>query len=116
MTDARTVFEQELSAVLAARPELADRVDAVLQVEIAGEGGGVWAIDLTRANAPPTVRPGEDPAARCRIRIGGEDFAELLDGRQRWTDAFVRGKIAIAGDLVLALKLRKLFADFAPTG
>ena len=116
MTDARTVFEQELPTALAARPDLADRVDAVLQVEIAGEGGGVWTIDLTRDSALPFVRPGEDPAARCRIRIGSEDFAELLDGRQCWTDAFVRGKIGIAGDLVLALKLRKLFADLAPTG
>ena len=115
MTAARTVFEQAVPALLAARPELADRVDAVLQVEIAGEGGGVWAIDLTRG-APPSVRPGTDPAARCRIRIGSEDFAELLDGRQRWTDAFVRGKIAIEGDLVLALKLRKLFADLVPAG
>lgn len=116
MTDTRNVFEHTVPATLAAHPELAERVDAVLQVEIAGEGGGVWTIDLRRRDAPPTVRPGLDPTARCRIRIASEDFADLMAGGQRWTDAFVRGKIAIAGDLVLALKLRALFADLTPAG
>jgi hypothetical protein len=111
--EARTVFEEDLPRRLADHPDLPARVDAVLQVEIAGEGGGTWAIDLRRDAGPQRVRPGPDPAAACRIRISAGDFADLLAGRQRWTDAFVQGRIALDGDLLLALKLRKLFAELS---
>ena len=69
--DTRTLLGDELPRRLVEHPELPERVDAVLQVEIAGEGGGTWAIDLRRAGGP-----------------------HRLDG-----------------DILLALKLRKLFAE-----
>jgi SCP-2 sterol transfer family len=115
MTEARAVFEERVPELLAARPDLAERVDALLEVEVTGEGGGLWAIDLRRGT-PSAVRPGGDPAAACRIRLGHADFADLLAGRRRWTDAFVGGRIAIEGDLVTALKLRRLFAGETGSG
>ena len=111
--DVRTLFEEDLPRRLADFPELPERVDAVLQVEIAGEGGGTWANDLKRDGGQQRVQLGADPTAACRIRIAAGDFADLLAGRQRWTDAFVQGRIALDGDLLLALKLRKLFAELS---
>ena len=108
MTDPRTVFDEAVPAQLAAHPELAERVDAVLQVDIDGTAGGTWSFDLRRDHAPPTVAPGPHPEAKVRVRIDAADFRDLMDGRQRWTDAFVRGKIRFEGDLVVALKLRNL--------
>lgn len=108
--DIRGVFEQQIPAQLARHPDLPEQVDAVLQVEIDGDGGGVWVIDLTRANGPPRVVSGPHPAPKVRVRIEESDFVDLMCGRQRWTDAFVQGKIDFRGDLVTALKLRKLFA------
>jgi putative sterol carrier protein len=109
---ARTLSAEELPRRLADHPELPERVDAVHQIEIASEGGGTWAIDLTRDGGPERVRQGPDPAA-CRVRIAAGDFADLLAGRQRWTDAFVQGRISLDGDLLLALKLRELFAELS---
>lgn len=112
MTDPRTVFAETVPERLAAHPELAAQVDAVLRVDVDGPDGGVWTIDLRRDHAPGTVVPGPHPAAKVRVRIVDADFRDLMAGRQRWTDAFVRGKIRIEGDLVLALKLRTLLATY----
>ena len=116
MIDVRAVFEQDVAAELARRPKLAAEVDAVLQVEIAGEGGGTWTLDLTRAHAPPAVVAGPHPDAAVRITIAHDDFVALMTGRQRWTDAFVQGKFDVQGNLVTALKLRKLFAAYGGSG
>ena len=113
MADVRAVFEEQVAAELARRPELATEVDAVLQVEIAGAGGGIWTIDLTRAHAPPSVVVGAHADPAVRIAIAHDDFVDLVTGNQRWTDAYVRGKIDVRGNLVTALKLRKLFATAA---
>ena len=110
MTDPRSVFEEMVPARLAAHPELADQLDAVLQVDIAGPEGGSWSIDLRRDHAPARVDPGPHSEARVRIEITAADFRNLLAGRRRWTDAFVQGGIRFDGDLVTALKLRKLLA------
>ena len=115
MDDVRRVFEEDVPAALAAHPELSDQVDAVLQVEVTGDGGGAWAIDLRRDHVP-RVLPGAYPDPACRIAIARDDFAALMDGRQRWTDAFVQGRIRFDGDLVTALKLRKLFAAYGEGG
>lgn len=112
MVDVRKVFEEDVPAALAAHPELSDQVNGVLQVDISGDGGGAWTIALLRGQAP-RVLPGTHPSPTCRIRIEGGDFVELMDGRQRWTDAFVHGRIAVEGDIVTALKLRNLLASFA---
>ena len=80
-------------------------------MEIAGPRGGTWAIDLTRDGGPDRVARGDDPRTRVRIRIAEGDLANLHAGRQRWTDAFVRVRIDLRGDILLALKLRKLFAE-----
>jgi hypothetical protein len=116
MTDVRAVFEEQVAAELARRPELAAQVDAVLQVEIAGAGGGIWAIDLTRAHAPPSVVAGAHVGPAVRITIAHDDFVDLVTGNQRWTDAYVRGKIDVRGNLVTALKLRTLFAAVDAAG
>jgi SCP-2 sterol transfer family len=113
MIDVRSVFERRVAEQLAAHPELAERVDAVLQVEIDGPTGGAWTIDLTRKNAPPRLTPGKSDHAKVRIAIAESDFADLIAGRQRWTDAFVKGKIDVEGNLVTAIKLRTLFAQLS---
>jgi hypothetical protein len=110
--DIPTFFENEVPHLLAARPEVAEQVNALLLVEIAGQNGGTWSIDL-RQGSRPSVAPGEHPDAKVRIRIPAVDFAELMDGRQRWTDAFVRGTVDIQGDLITAIKLRRLFVATA---
>jgi hypothetical protein len=111
MIDVRAVFEEEIAEKLARHPELAEQVNAVIQVEILGEGGGVWTIDLTKQNAPPKVIPGEHPKPKARVRVAHDDFVALMAGQERWTDAFVRGKIEYKGDFMFALKMRKLFAS-----
>lgn len=113
MTDVRTVFEEDLATQLAQHPELAKEVDAVLQIEITGEGGGTWTIDLSKEHAPPKVIPGEHSKPKVRFRIAHDDFIDLMSGKQRWTDAFVRGKIDVKGNLLTAMKLRKLFAAYS---
>jgi hypothetical protein len=91
-------------------PALPEPASAAVEVEIAGPGGGTWSIDPTRA---PHLAAGPHPAPAARVRIAGDDFAALVGGRLRWTDAFVAGRIEVTGDLVAAVRLRRLVAALA---
>jgi ubiquinone/menaquinone biosynthesis C-methylase UbiE len=80
---------EELASVLEHSRDRALRARAVVcVVEVQGEGGGIWTINL-RAD-PPRVQPGDTPGAECRIQVSSKDFLLLCqDPSQRdflvWT-------------------------------
>ena len=81
--------------------------DTTVVIEIAGDDPEIWTIAVRQGQAPQ-ILPGPHEKPTCRLRIARDDFADLLDGRLRWTDAFVRGRTAFEGNLAAAIALRKL--------
>jgi fatty-acid O-methyltransferase len=86
---------EALGARLERSRDRARAVAAVCVVEVLGEGGGTWTIDLCAD--PPRVLPGDGGGAECRLQISGQDFLSLdRDPSQRefllWT-----GRLKMSG-------------------
>lgn len=72
-----------------------------------GPGGkqGIWFVDCKNGNG--AVMRGGDVKADCTITIGDEDLVKLMLGKLNPQQAFFQGKLKIAGNMGLAMKLRE---------
>jgi putative sterol carrier protein len=106
--DIQNLFNVELPAQLSKYPDKAKEIGATFQINIDGEGGGKWFIDVS-ANGP-SASAGEKPAD-VTITMAVEDFQKLHENPQANGMAlFFAGKIKMQGNQMLAMKLNKLFS------
>ncbi|MBK8051439.1 MAG: LLM class F420-dependent oxidoreductase [Anaerolineales bacterium] len=106
MTTPTVIFER-IAGRVAADPTIAQRINAVYQFDVTGELGGSWVVDLL--NGTGEVRTGASDEADLIISIRDDDFMALATGKLNPMAAFGSGKVQIAGDPLLALKLQSLF-------
>lgn len=66
-------------------------------------GEASYHVDFTNGNA--VVAKGDAPAPNCTVTMAEPDFLALLSGKLNGQMAFMTGKLKIAGDFGLALKL-----------
>ncbi len=71
------------------------------------EGEGQWFVDVRDGGL--TVADGGGADADVTITTSSEVFADIVDGKQNPTTAYMTGKLKIKGDMGAALKLQKLF-------
>jgi putative sterol carrier protein len=102
---ASEVFEQQMPARLAAKPDLAQKINAVYKFVVNGDGGGTWIVDLKQPGGKITKGDGE---ANCTITVGAQDFVDIVNGKTNAQMAFMTGKLKVAGDMGLAMKLSQL--------
>jgi putative sterol carrier protein len=108
--DIQKLFNETLPEGIAKHADKAKEIGAKFQMNITGDGGGSWFIDLT-SDTGPSAKPGEG-AADCTITISAEDFQKLHENPQaNGMQLFFGGKLKVAGNQMLAMKLQKLF-DF----
>ncbi|MDE2184322.1 MAG: SCP2 sterol-binding domain-containing protein [Alphaproteobacteria bacterium] len=68
-----------------------------------GEEGTVY---IDGASTPNTVSDGAGkPAPQCTISVSLETFERMIKGELDGTSAFMQGKLRVAGDMGLAMKL-----------
>jgi putative sterol carrier protein len=107
--DIQKLFNETLPAGLAKAPDAAKEIGAKFQINITGEGGGEWFIDVS-ASGPSSVA-GNPGGADCTITISVEDFQKLQENPQaNGMQLFFAGKLKVSGNQMLAMKLQKLFA------
>lgn len=99
------IFEQ-MTQRIAAKPDLVHEVGAIFQFNITGEDGGSWVVDLK--NSPGSVISGTHDEADCVITVGQQDFDGIMSGELDPQAAFMMGRIKVAGNFMLATKLRSL--------
>jgi putative sterol carrier protein len=105
--DIQHLFNEQLPSQIAAHPDAAKAIGAKFQINITGDGGGEWHIDVSETG-PKAVKGNE--AADCTITISTEDFHKLLENPQaNGMQLFFTGKLKVAGNVMLAQKLNKLF-------
>ena len=89
------------------RPERARRVNAVIQFELSGEGGGNWYVTIKDGTC--TVTEGVSEAAQGTIIMTASDYAALAAGEIGGMKAFLTGRIKTKGDFTLLKKMETWF-------
>lgn len=56
-------------------------------------------------STPNSVSDGEGKSADCTISVSMETFEKMVKGELDGTSAFMQGKLRVAGDMSLAMKL-----------
>lgn len=103
--DIKKLFNESLPASLTKNAEDARTIGAKYQMNIVGEGE--WHIDVTSTG--PVCKAGTD-TADCTITVAAEDFPTLMENPQaNGMTLFLAGKLKVAGNQMLAMKLQKLF-------
>jgi putative sterol carrier protein len=67
-----------------------------------GDPGSVY---IDGKSAPNTVSDGDGKSADCTITLTLETFHKMVKGELDGTSAFMQGKLRVAGDMGLAMKL-----------
>lgn len=89
------------------RPEKAAGVEAVIQYHLTGEEAGDYIITL--ADDKCTVSEGVSESPKMTLTADSEIFKNVLLGKADGMQAFMQGKLKLAGDLNLAMKLTSMF-------
>jgi len=107
--DIQNLFNVEIPAKLQANAADAKAIGTKYQINITGEGGGEWFIDVS--DSGPSAIAGNPGNAACTITISSEDFQKLHENPDaNGMQLFFAGKLKVAGDQMAAMKLKKLFA------
>jgi len=67
-----------------------------------GEPGSVY---IDGKSTPNTATDGTGKTADCTISVGLDTFEKMVRGELDGTSAFMQGKLRVAGDMGLAMKL-----------
>ena len=103
--DVKKLFNEDLPAALAKNADDAKTIGAKYQLNITGEGE--WNIDVSSTG--PACKAGEGPSD-VSITVAAEDFQKLIENPQaNGMQLFFAGKLKVAGNQMLAMKLQKLF-------
>jgi putative sterol carrier protein len=88
-------------------PEAAEGVDAVIQYKLTGEEAGDYIITIQ--NGKCSVSEGIAASPTVTLTADGRDFGNVLLGKANGMQYFMMGKLKLAGDLNLAMKLTNFF-------
>ncbi|HTQ13756.1 MAG TPA: SCP2 sterol-binding domain-containing protein [Rhizomicrobium sp.] len=72
-----------------------------------GEPGSIL---IDGKTTPNTVSDGEGKSADCTITLALDTFEKMAKGELDGTSAFMQGKLRVAGDMGLAMKLGPILA------
>jgi len=93
-------FFEGLPGKLNAKPEKVAGMNCVYQFRVTD---AAWNVKL--ADGKVAVAEGEASAPNCTITMAEADFLDLVSGKLNGQMAFLTGKLKVAGDMGLALKL-----------
>lgn len=102
----KQLFEEQLPARFESKPDLASKINSTYKFVVNGDNGGTWVVDLTEGSGKVTEGDGN---AACTITVGDQDLVDIVNGKLNAQMAFMSGKLKVAGDMGLAMKLQSLF-------
>lgn len=88
--------------------EAAKGLDAVYQFDLSGDGGGKWHVIIKSETCEVKEGPAASPS--ITISMAAQDYVDMTTGKLNGQVAFMSGKLRIAGDMGLALRMQSLFA------
>ncbi len=89
------------------KPDAAQGIDAVVQFNLTGEGGGEYY--ATIKDGKFDYQAGIAPNPKMTITADAKDYAEIATGKMNPMAAFSSGKLKVGGDMMFAMKLASFF-------
>src|SRR5215472_9554496 len=109
MADAVPTTCKEVFAQMPAQfnKDAAKGLDAVYQFDLSGDGGGKWFVTIK--NETCDVKEGSHPSPNITISMASQDYVDMSTGKANGQMLFMSGRLRIAGDLGLALRMQSIF-------
>lgn len=104
MSEIAGVFEEMVKHF---SPDAAGDTAVSYLFDISGPKGGKWVLDI--ADKKCELVNGSVPSPTVTISLSDEDWLAIREGKLNSQMAFMQGKLRIAGDMNLAMKLQTMF-------
>jgi putative sterol carrier protein len=88
-------------------PEAAAGMDATLQLDLSGDGGGQWHMVIADQKLQLTPGPAANPS--MTLKMSSADYISMINGESNPMQLFMQGKVKVGGDMSLAMKMQSLF-------
>ncbi len=88
-------------------PEKAAGIDAVIQLDLAGDNGGQWWLKIADGQCEVHEGTADNPA--MTLKSTADDLYGVFVGETNAMAAFMQGKIKVVGDMSLAIKMQTMF-------
>jgi putative sterol carrier protein len=103
---------EQVKAIFDAMPQnlnadAAKGMNAVIQFNLTGDGGGNYYVTIKDGTC--TVSEGTAPSPNMTMTMAAQDYVDMIAGKLNGQMAFMSGKLKIAGDMGLAMKMQSLF-------
>jgi len=107
--DKPTTIEQLMQQMPTAfLPDKAKGTQAVIQLNLTGEGGGSWFVSI--ADGKCQVSPGVAPTPSATISASAADYLAVGRGELNPMSAFMSGKIKATGNMGMLMNFTSWFA------
>lgn len=90
------------------KADRAQGVNAVVQYDITGEGGGTYQVEI--ADGKCTVKEGAAPSPKLTLTMTAPDWVDMVTGKLNPQMAFMSGKLKHKGDMALLMRLGGMFS------
>jgi len=88
-------------------PDASKGVHAVFQFEIAGDDGSTFHVSVD--DGTMAVHDGVAPSPNTTIKMNAADYVQMVNGKLSGTMAFMKGKLKVTGNVMLAQKMQNIF-------
>lgn len=100
---AKQIFQEKIAEKLKLNADKIQNMQVVYEFKLTGSEECTWTLDLTAPGG--VISEGSSGKAGCTVTIDVNDLADIVEKKLNPQMAFMSGKLKVAGDMGLALKL-----------